>query len=493
MPYMKDFKGERLDDFEPGRDLPRVILNLDASTLTGADGAALPTWPDLSGGGRDVKAYTNAAPTMATIGGKRAVHFGTGAGLIRREFGSGLGEPNLYAQPNTYICVVRAASAVTAQRALMGSTSTTNRNSLLLFLDSQVPYLYAGSGLQGGRGLNDDQFHVIVAVFGATSCAVYVDGWLWTCLTTQAGTEAIGQIAVGCTASATQVAANTVENADYRQVIVCNQELSPRQILAATEALTEKWETGQTLPQGQGVASYQTATDSAGIAIRVWLPSEVKTSGNTLVIWSHHHSGSELISPANYSYPYAHTSVNEGWIFAASNMHGDQWGNATAQTDLLNLYNYVNTRWPVSKVILMGSSMGGLATANAISHDTVPNVVGAVTHDGVLSLSSIYANASYTASIKTAYGIAGDGSDYAARTDGWDPILASASLFTDIPWRFYGGDGDVTVPPASHMDPFAVHVAAAPEKATLRHSRTHLSTDGVWSDDFAAFVHRCID
>lgn len=493
MGYMRDFRNRRLDSFDARRDLPRVLLDLDASTLTGTDGSNVYTWPDQSGGARDVKSYSGTPPTLTTIAGQRAVHFGTGAALMRREFGLGLGEPAAYAQPNTFICVVRASSLITAQRALVGGGASANRNSLLLFTTDQVPYVYAGvAGPQGGRKIADDQWHVVVAIFGTASASVYVDGWLWVATNTNAGTEALQQIGIGCTVSPSQVPGNTVENADYRQVIVCNAELSPGQVLAATAALTAKWGTGQTLPAAQGVASHTVTTDSAGQAIRVWLPRNTSASGNTLVLWSHPHSQNEQVAPGYFAYPLFQAAVNEGWICAASNMHGDQWGNATAQTDLLNLYNYVHSRWPVGKVILVGGSMGGLATANAVAADTVPNVVGAATLDGVLSLSSIHANSTYTTSVRTAYGIAADGSDYGAKTAGFDPMLTAASAFTDTRWRFYGGDADVTVPPASHMDPFAARLGAAPEATVLRHSRTHLSPDGAWGADFAAFVHRCI-
>lgn len=62
---------------------------------------------------------------------------------------------------------------------------------------------------------------------------------------------------------------------------------------------------------------------------------------------------------------YADIFVKEGYIFAASNQHGDNWGNATAIEDTRKLVEELNNNYKGnSEVYLLGFSMGGLVTMN---------------------------------------------------------------------------------------------------------------------------------
>lgn len=180
-------------------------------------------------------------------------------------------------------------------------------------------------------------------------------------------------------------------------------------------------------------------------------------------------------------------------MFAATRQHGDSWGNADALADLANLYSLVNGLRPVSKVILVGASMGGLATANAVAAATVPNVAGAISIDAAFDLAQMYSNAVYTASIKTAYGIASDGSDYATKTAGFDPMLKPGSAYGSLPWRFYASNSDTSVPRASHGDAMRTKVLPLATEAVMNtHVNGHLSGAGVWPHDLVPFIKRCI-
>lgn len=111
-------------------------------------------------------------------------------------------------------------------------------------------------------------------------------------------------------------------------------------------------------------------------------------------------------------------------------MHGsDSWGNATAQADVLDLYALLSSRSTITKVVLIGGSMGGIAAANIAAAGTLTNLSGVYCIDAALSLSAMFAaNAgTYSASIRTGYGIAADGSDYASKTSGFDPLLKSSN------------------------------------------------------------------
>jgi len=496
MPYMKDSAGRRLDDFVAARDLPKVQMNLDASKLVGANNSAVSAWNDSSGLGHFVyQATTSKQPTLKTaaLNGKSTVSFGTTSYLERPDYGTGLGDAGNFAQPNTYFVVAKFNTAGnSSNRSIFsGSSAATSRNNLWLGGTTQNGYLYAGGAWpDGGTPLDDGQWHIIAAVFGTNYGAFYVDGYLVTTQPTQAqGAEALGTFVLGASGTGTL----PVNGAEFAEFIHCNTAVSPEQILDTTKGLADKWGISITPPTQQGTAPGYATTDSAAVNIRVWPTPTPKATGNTLVIWCHQHGGTEAISASFFAYPIIHAAVNEGYIVAASRMHSDNWGNAAALTDLTNLYNYVNGLWPVSKVILIGASMGGLATALAIPYAAVPNIKGCIGIDAVFDLANMHANASYTTSVRTAYAVAGDGSDYASKTSGHDPMLRPAADFGAIPWRFYVTDADTLVPPASHSDAFSAKIAATvPEEVVIRHLEGHLAPPGVRPKDVIAFIKRCI-
>lgn len=303
--------------------------------------------------------------------------------------------------------------------------------------------------------------------------------------------------------------------------------------------------------------SHRTDVDSGGQAIRWWSPPlDALGASSPVVLWSHPQGQNEQLSPSYFGYPFIHACIQEGWRVAATNQHGvNSSGAAPAVADLTNLHAYMNARHPVSKVILLGGSMGGLATANAVSHTSVPNVVGAAVLDGVFDLAAFYADPTYKGTVVTGFGLAegtlsgattigatslpttasypttgtqllvGAGtanvetvtttgastgtavpvtattkthasadavSDYPTKTAGYNPMLTAASAFTGIRWRFWASSADTTVPIGTHSTPFAARISAAPEAAVQSHTGGHLANTGVWPDDLVAFIKRCL-
>jgi len=88
-----------------------------------------------------------------------------------------------------------------------------------------------------------------------------------------------------------------------------------------------------------------------------------------IVIYSHGSTYSVTQDPNNQLLKdlrvYADTFVKEGYIFAASNQHGDNWGNAAAIEDTRKLVEYIKSNFATSdEIYLIGFSMGGLPTMN---------------------------------------------------------------------------------------------------------------------------------
>ncbi len=88
-----------------------------------------------------------------------------------------------------------------------------------------------------------------------------------------------------------------------------------------------------------------------------------------IVIYSHGSTYSVTSNPDNQLLKdlklYGDAFVKKGYIFAASNQHGDNWGNSYAIEDTRKLIEYIQSNFTSSKEIyLVGFSMGGLPTLN---------------------------------------------------------------------------------------------------------------------------------
>ncbi|MDN4174750.1 hypothetical protein QWY28_17445 [Nocardioides sp. SOB77] len=149
--------------------------------------------------------------------------------------------------------------------------------------------------------------------------------------------------------------------------------------------------------------------DASGVqAMRYWLPpSDRLGEPRPLVVYCHQAGGNHQINPTYWAYPLIHAAVQEGWIVAASNLHGDGWGNATQMSDIAALVAQISAINPVSKVLLAGASMGGLSCANCHGRDVLAAglIRGVYVIDAVLDLNWAYQQTAYRASINTAYAV----------------------------------------------------------------------------------------
>lgn len=520
-----------------------AALIIDASTIPGTDGTVLNGAKDTSGHGNDLTTIlATTRPTLRIEGGKKHIACG-GTGWLFSV------NTETWPQPNTLVGVVRLATgAIGALQVLFGSI-VGGRNNVRVDTTGTLQIHAGSAGATGGAPVNDGQWHVIVAVLNTTGSALYVDGYLIASTTSQThGTESILGAAIG--SDGTSSAASNVDIREYR---VIRAAVSPGKARQISAELGAKW--GITVGRTDVPATYLQTTSANGQAIRVWAPApELRGASTPLVIWSHPHSHNEQVSAGYFAFPHILALVNKGYAVAASNMNGDNWGNTNALNSLKSLYDYANTQFNVSKVVLVGGSMGGLASSLALPDVQIPNIKGVAGIDAVFSLAALYANATYTTSIDTAYGITrgtlsgstsaaatsipttasfptigtqlviGNGtanreivtttgastgtavavtatvnahasaeqvSDYPTKTAAHDPLLRSASDFTGVRWRFYASSADTSVNKAANTDAMAALVAAATEKTVVTHTGAHLAGTGIRPADLVAFVERC--
>lgn len=184
--------------------------------------------------------------------------------------------------------------------------------------------------------------------------------------------------------------------------------------------------------------------------------------------------------------------LDAGYIVAASNAHGDNWGNDDALADYLELYRFTRLCLDISRTVLLSQSMGG-CSGLLTAADRPFAIKGWAGIYPVCDLRSIYDLGGLTASIKTAYSIAADGSNYDAQTAGHDPILQPATDYSGLRMRFYASDGDTIVPKADNSDNMAALVGAtATEYEVVACSGNHGDASHFQAEDLIAFFDRCV-
>ena len=262
---------------------------------------------------------------------------------------------------------------------------------------------------------------------------------------------------------------------------------------ARADTVTAKVRTGI-----EGLAPSGEWTQLAGAQnIRISLPTNYDSRKPTpLVLYSHANNGTEmdpLLLPPDGPYELTATLVANGYAVASSTQHGNNWGSQVAVDDLYALYKYFRDRYSLGPVVILAQSMGGAAALTAIRQRRIPGIRGFCGIFPVCNLASMYAAGNYATAIRTAHSIAGDGSDYAAKTAGLDPALGNGPDFRGIPMRFYHSSGDTLVNKADNSDVIAALVAPyAPEATVVVTTGDHGDTINFQGTDVLAFFNRCI-
>jgi len=398
--------------FNPTKDLPKCVLWLNADNIAGANNSAVRHWPDASLFSHDVSQGTVAnQPTLKTSGGPnshRYVAFGSAGILTRLAFGYGnydIGVNAGYTQPNSIIIVARTPTGQTNSANLTfidGGPS--GHNTVSLTQSENTLFGRAGStGASGGVSHNDGQWHVYVYQFDVASTSAWCDGYFLAAGLTQAGTNPLQFLSIGGAGGGSS-APSEFCNSDIAEVIVCNERLSYRQVSAVSKALGAKY--GISVADQPAPLTWVDTNDANAQAVRYWLPKNWQTAASLpLVIWCHPYSQGYQIVPGYFMAGNLAAWVNAGYMVVSPNMHVNQWGNSTAQTDIAAAHALMNGIVPVSRTIMAGGSMGGMACANAVVQATVPNIKGVHLQDAILDLATIYSQSGYTASINTAYSI----------------------------------------------------------------------------------------
>lgn len=431
MPYMRDAQGRRLDTFVPVRDLPGVLAHWDGSLLPGAVGSAVALLPDQAGNGNHLLQGTPAnRPTVAVDAttGKKYLALGSAGFLSRSTLGNGDWLfPTSVAQPVSFAFVVRlpTGTSVAAARYIAGM------GGINVFTGTATgsASANAGTSMSGGPSLADSTKHVIVGVVSANGSALFLDGQLVaSLLTTGAGVGALAGFTLGAASSG----GSSPFGGDVFEDIVASAAWTPQQIAALSAALGSKW--GVTIGTAQAPPTIDpTTTSSNGQSVRIWEPPNLAADA-PLVIYCHNYNGDEAVTPGagTWIFPLVMASLAEGWRCAGSRQHSNSWANQNSLDDVADVYATMTARQSVSKVLVIGASMGAASAALLVPDGRLP-VKGVYLIDPVLSLADVNDPQSgftnYSAAINTAYAVT-SGTLSAGTASGVTSIPTTASFPT---------------------------------------------------------------
>jgi dipeptidyl aminopeptidase/acylaminoacyl peptidase len=178
-----------------------------------------------------------------------------------------------------------------------------------------------------------------------------------------------------------------------------------------------------------------------------------------LVIFTHGYAGSqEQILESSGLFPLRDALTEAGYAIAASNAHGNNFGNPTSINDQVQLLRDAESRLPgTTRVDVVGFSMGGLDALLLASNRVVGRPQAVVLLSPVCDQIA-YLGSYFGGSIRVAFGHArGAAPPVIARSD---PERQSPQSFTGSRYWFWMSPYDTTVPPAQTSSMVAILKAA---------------------------------
>ena len=169
--------------------------------------------------------------------------------------------------------------------------------------------------------------------------------------------------------------------------------------------------------------------------------------------------------------PFVQSLAAAGYVVIASQYRNLAcWGNMECAEDIANLQALWHSRLNLEpQPFVIGESMGGIVTWNAVSHGTL-NPRAVVGIYPVCNLAAVYTEHAFVPTIEAAYGF-DSAAGYAAATRGFDPMLTSPSAFVDFPIQIWASYSDHSVLRWQNTDAFARTINAAGGRVIIHSSQ----------------------
>lgn len=263
-----------------------------------------------------------------------------------------------------------------------------------------------------------------------------------------------------------------------------------RSIVAPVPGIAKRWEltsSGRSYlegPYGSG--------DTARLIIE-----PAAAAPTVLLLAFHGTSASETFTQTGNWSPILDDNLGNGHSIVSANAFGSSWGSEAALDEYQDAYEWAVDIYPtVEHVILVGQSMGGLASLAGYAQGRYPLAVGWYGIAPVCSLHNQYDdNPTHAALIEAGHpGWATPGVWDDVITAGHDPY----DDFADTVWdgfhmRFVASEADTGVVKANNSDVLAAKASSTAAEASV-HTVTgaHLSAEHFDAADLATFIGRAV-
>lgn len=203
--------------------------------------------------------------------------------------------------------------------------------------------------------------------------------------------------------------------------------------------------------------SHIAQTSGGSYMVRIAFPKAYDSRRpQPLIFMFHGHGGTpdRYGNSADGYYPAAKAYVDAGFIVVSAGYLPNTmtWGSDDSLLAYEWAYNYVCSFVAFSNVIFHANSMGGIESLLTIARGVIP-CEGWIATVPTTNLKDNY-DTNFGPSITTAYGIAANGSDYATKTAGHDPMLLDPSFMYGLAVYVMIATDDTTVYPARNWDLF---------------------------------------
>lgn len=188
-----------------------------------------------------------------------------------------------------------------------------------------------------------------------------------------------------------------------------------------------------------------------------------------IVVYTHGNSGAYNQFSATGAFAgIRNWLIDNGWAWVESaGGGGSSWGNGAARRSYVEAFAHVNSTISVGDVVVLGRSMGGLVAYWLYLYE--PSIrskaVGLIINSGTTDLIKRIGPPPGDASIRSAFGLAADGSDWTTKLAGYDPMQFPVSAWTGKNVLQLYGTADDTVPAEIHaqawLDKYADACAVA--------------------------------
>lgn len=229
-------------------------------------------------------------------------------------------------------------------------------------------------------------------------------------------------------------------------------------------------------------ATHYSVTVDSDAQQAYWMVPAKPSNPTRLVVLCHGAGG----TPANLDsdVPVGIRDFSEGLSRAGfaviyHGLHGDNWGNASALADIVEIFEMVRDNYDERvRLYMAGISMGALAaTLSALNADLPVRAV--YTIDGVFDLEQMFGQPSYTAGIAAAHPSGQTSRDAA------NPMLMSGSLWSGVPFRMVASASDTAVSKTLHADAWAAKSGIT--SSTLTVTGIHIASSHFLPVDAANF------